>query len=280
MDNKEKDIVLSNNKEITKHQHTIPECYLKNFIDDDSLLYQRDKTLDNSKNTRIVSVDNATVKRKFYTLKGSHPMLMETDIYGNLLEKDYPKMYNYLISKNPEDLDLSTKESILIFFFSLYCRTPKHFNIFLKSVPNEYLFELDKIKEDYKIAHFKDVVMGMVDAHKWKKFTMITSVDSSEFITCDNPLIIQNKLGQLETHTFGSQRIVDYNIAIPLNRKKCLLLTNFIDHNNQIIYNHSGNFRIYQGTANQEYVDNINLLLQGTSERYIYGSKKGLNIDL
>ncbi|MBA3682337.1 MAG: DUF4238 domain-containing protein [Bacteroidetes bacterium] len=278
MDNKEKDIVLSNNPVLTKDQHTIPECYLKNFIDDDSLLYQRDKTLDDSKNSRVVSIEKATVKRKFYTLNGSYPMLMETDIYGNVLEKDYPKMYVYLISKNPEDLDLSTKESILIFFFSLYCRTPKHFDIFLKSVPNEYLFELDKIKEDYKIAHFKDVVMGMVDAHISKKFTIITSVDSSEFISCDNPVIIQNKLGQLETYTFGSQRIVNHNIAIPLNRKKCLLLTNFIDQNDQIIYNHSDNFKIYQGNATKEYVNNINLLLRGTSERYIYGSKKGLNI--
>ena len=200
-------------QQITKYQHTIPKCYLKNFSDDGISICRKFKAPhtghDSERNKEFnkpLALKNATVVEDFYTVKsGNNPMVVEEIVYANLIENDYPDIYKLLIDADNKDFDMKQRTKILSFFLSLHSRTPKQFELFFETIPESYQYELDKIKEDYKGAHIKDVLPALLGAHEFKVVRIARITDSSEFITSDNPVLIIGPDGNLKNHNYKQQ---------------------------------------------------------------------------
>lgn len=264
----------------TKHQHTIPGCYLRNFSEDGYKISRKLKKISICEDELIkelnkkVSIKSSTVIDDFYTLdKFINPMIIETDIYANTIENKYTDIYNILTSNSI--FDMSMRTYILMFFLSMYNRTPKQFEKFLQLVPSEYLFEKQKIINDYKVLHIKVDLQKMIEAHQFKIFEIIESIGSCEFITCDNPVLIVNKYGLLVTDIFKEKFNINNTIIIPINNKKCLIMSNILE--NDIISKNFYNKILYKEVDNS-IVSSINLLTLDNADKYYFGKGEFFNL--
>ena len=149
----------------TTKQHTTPKCYLKNFSEDRTKIFQKSKTvhIDNETvakelNKAISIKKKATVVADFYTVKsGREPMLIETLIYDRGIENHYPRIYKLLINPEVQGFNIEERTQLLMCLLSLHCRTPKQFRLFfefVKPMVNDPV-EMEKIREDYKAVHVK-----------------------------------------------------------------------------------------------------------------------------
>lgn len=267
----------------TKSQHTTPKCYLKNFSEDGKTVHRKYKRVDsddlrNKELQQPVSLKSATVRDNFYTVSsGREPMLVETLIYSREIENYYPKYYEMLV--NPNIIGLPTMEDrsrMLMCMLSLHCRTPKQFNLFFETVPEEFKNELDTIKEDYKGAHLIKVLPNFIEAHQFKIIQVARITDTSQFITSDNPVLIVDSEGNLKNTDFREQFNMDNKIMIPLDTKHCLILThgyykNGIPLQDKAFYN-----KIQRIDVDCGFTQNINRLMLGSGDQCYYGSQKYL----
>lgn len=274
-------------KQYTKNQHTVPKCYLKNFSDKEHYIHKKQKVFNESKehvdrDLKIpFSLKKATVVKDFYTVKsGNDPMLVETLIYANEIEDRYPKMYDILTNKNIDSFDMKERTWILTCLLSLHCRTPKQFNLFIQSIPSDYSYEIDKIKEDYKAAHIKDILPRFIEAHQFKRIIIAKIENTSEFITSDNPVIILGRENTIKDNDFQEQFNSENIIFIPLDRKHCFILTHAIDKNGlradgKGFYNKIE--RVKAEELDPNFVFRMNTLTIQNADKYCFGSKKYLD---
>ena len=254
---------------------------MKNFSDDGHNLFKKEKKA-NVKQEKVlkdlnkpVSLKKATVEDNFYTVKsGNDPMLIETKIYANEIENRYPGIYNLLIDPNKNGFDMMERNWILGCLLSLHCRTPKQFRLFESTIPDSYAFEIDKIREDYKGAHLLNVFPKFIEAHRFKRVIVAKITDTSEFITCDNPLLIIGSDNALKNNSFKEQFNSDNLLTIPLDKKHCVILTHARDKNGikadgKVFYN-----RIERMDVDCSFSQNVNWLTLDSADKYYYGSEK------
>jgi hypothetical protein len=265
-------------------QHTTPKCYLKNFSADGKFVFRKHKRVDkvervNKELKQPVSLKSATVRDNFYTVQsGNEPMLVETLIYDREIENFYPTYYKIFTDSTIVGLpSMEDRSRALMCLLSLHCRTPKQFENFLKEVPKEFNYELDKIKEDYKGAHLVKTLTSFVEAHQFKIFRIATISDSSEFITSDNPVLIINKDGYLVNSEFREQFNKNNKIIIPLDPKHCCIMTNASDRNGielggKLFYN-----KIERIDVDCKFVQQVNFHMMGSADKYLFGSENYLN---
>lgn len=264
--------------------HTTPKCYLKNFSDDGKSIYRKHKRADsgeriNKELIRPVSLKSATVRDNFYTVQsGNEPMLVETLIYEREIENYYPTYYELLTdSKNVGLPTMEDRSRALMCLLSLHCRTPKQFEYFFDQIPEHLNPQLDKIKEDYKGAHLLKTLTNFIEAHQFKIFRVATISDTSEFITSDNPVLIINKEGHLVNSDFAQQFNRDNTIIIPLDPKRCCILTGAFDRNGIDVYGKVFYNKIDRIDVDCSFVQNVNYHMMGSAEKYLFGSEKYLN---
>ncbi len=267
---------MSNTQE-TKNQHTVPKCFLKNFSDDGITIYRKYKRAGNSElmnPIRLKGKNGATVKYKFYTLDFKYPMLVESNIYGNLIENQYNDIFDILVDDNKMCVTQEERCKILMSLLSLHCRTPKQFNLFFKQIPSEYKYEIDKIKEDYKVAHIKEILPKFIESHQFKIFKIFNIKDSSEFITCDNPVLILGENNQLKNNDYREQFNKDNIIVIPISSKYCCVLSNRngISLDSKLFYN-----RIERIPVDCSFTQGVNFLTLQSAENEYYGTKRYMN---
>lgn len=264
-----------------KDQHTVPKCYLKNFSEDGSNIFRKFKKVTKEDLTNIelrkpTSLKKATTKEHFYTVdKGTEPMVIESIFYSREIENYYPKYYELLINPKISKLEsLDDRSRILMCLLTLHCRTPKQFNYFFKSVPENFQDRIDLIKEDYKTSHIGNTLINFIQTHEYKTITIVKINDSSEFITSDNPVLILNPNGELINHKFKEQFNKDNVILIPLDHKHCCILKNATDKNGisidgKVFYN--GIKRIEE---NCNFAWEINAKMIKSADLVCYGREK------
>jgi hypothetical protein len=267
----------------THNQHTVPVCFLKNFSDDKMRIFQKlkkvqidDEVVKNELKKPISLKKKATVEKDFYTIKsGREPMLVETMIYDREIENHYPRIYDLLINPQVKGFNMEERTQLLLCLLSLHCRTPKQFRLFFDTmIPESALYEIDKIKEDYKGVHVKDILPNFIAAHQFKIIRIAKITDTSEFITSDNPVLIVDSKGNLMNHKYREQFNIDNKILIPLDKKHCCILTDATDKNGISIYNKVFYNIIERIEVDCSFTQNTNYLMLGSADKYYYGSEK------
>jgi hypothetical protein len=265
----------------TRRQHTVPKCYLKNFSDTGHNLFKKEKKA-NLKQEEIlkdlnkpVSLKIATVVDDFYTVdSGNDPMLIETRIYANEIENRYPAIYNLLIDPSINGFDMMERPWILSCLLSLHCRTPKQFRLFELTIPESHTFEKDIILEDYKGAHLLRTFPKFMETHEFKRVIIAKITDTSEFITCDNPLLIIGSNNTLKNNSFEEQFNSENLITIPLDKKHCCILTHARDKHGtdaegKVYYN-----KIERMDVDASFSNSANMFILDSADKYYYGSEK------
>lgn len=264
----------------TKDQHTVPKCYLKNFSPDGKRIFQKFKRVDslavlrNKELKRPISLKSATVVENFYTLADSNnDMLIESDFYANFIENEYSEVYDLLVNPKIDKFDMDQRRKLINFFISLHVRTPKQFEVFFNTVPESYKYEIEKIKEDYKLAHVKDVFRNAVIAHEFKVVHIFRLIDNSEFITSDNPVLFVNRFGALVSNYFEEQFNIDNKIFIPIDKKHCCILSegsdvNGISFREKCFYN-----KVVRKDVNVDFASQVNLMMFDNAHKFLFGSE-------
>lgn len=270
----------------TTRQHTIPQCYLKNFSQDrvkifqkSKVVYVNDEAVSKELNKPVSIKKKATVVNDFYTVSnGREPMLIETLIYDREVENHYPTYYNLLIDPTVAGFDMEQRSRLLMCLLSLHCRTPKQFKLFfdfVKPIVNDEA-KMEKIKEEHKALHVKEILPKFIEAHQFKIIRIARITDTSEFITSDNPVLIVDDKGNLKNHQYREQFNIDNKILIPLDNKHCCIFTNATDRNGISIYNKVFYNKIERVDVDCSFTQNVNHLMLGSADKVYFGSEKYL----
>lgn len=264
----------------TRNQHTTPACYLKNFSGDKSFIHRKFKKVFTTEEAlakeihQPAAISKATVVKDFYTVKqGNEPMLIETLIYAQVIEQAYPKIYNFLVDIDCKDFTMEQRSQLLMFFMSLHCRTPKQFKFFSEQIPSDFLPEKDKIMEDYKAAHVSEVLPNIIAAHEFKKIKVARIRDTSEFLTCDNPVLIIGEDGELKNHIYTEQFNPKNRIIVPIDNKRCLIFTHCLDKNGSDAHGKLFYNRIERVEVDCSFTQNVNYKILESADKFYFGSE-------
>lgn len=258
----------------TKNQHTVPQCYLKNFSADGLKIFGKEKIPDtNPKTPRNYElkkgryIESQTIVLDHYTLNNSpDPMIIERDFYAYKAEKDYTELYNILIDPNVTTITPLERCKIFTSLLSLHCRTKKQFDIFLE-IAKEHTTPEDVIKaeQDYKVAHLEMTLLNFIAAHQNKTIAVITISDHTEFLTSDNPILIINRKEEIKNWDFREQFNPDNQIILPINPKTCVVFAQAKDPKDQFV--------IHRMTRDIKYVQEQNFMQIDSAEKTIYGTE-------
>jgi len=206
------------------HQHFIPRSYLNNFGERDN-----DKCIIHGKridDTKIIplSTRDICVNKNLYTIP-TNDENRKFDIehfYADKVDRKFPEVYKILADKNIQTIDFETRLKIVSTTLSLYFRTPKFLNIqnqLFERIVNEFskntieetitltflneTLTINKKEAEHLIKEKKEnnrVQFLFEHLQNYEKFVQSKLVDNmcvyhisddSEFITCDNPVIIR-----------------------------------------------------------------------------------------
>ncbi|WP_456442250.1 DUF4238 domain-containing protein [Psychroserpens sp.] len=279
-----------------KHQHFIPQTYLRKFAhsnkEDKYLVYAYNK-LDNKTKSNI-SVKDICVDTDLYTLNhlpGEEKYRIE-DFFNESIESNYPKVYDLLVKKKKKFITGEERTLVLYTTLSMYFRTPKILNQFVNfsskliedlkkdkdietinflgnnfSLSDKSIGKLRKeIKEKHRIDYVQTQLLLLNDFVKHKAFdgfAILELVGEQEFITSDNPVIIDN------LSSYGFDLFDPGNtIYIPLDNKHALFIAPQQEKAiiNQVFYQRDNFF--------QHVI--INHLVFISAERWIIGTMKGI----
>jgi hypothetical protein len=277
-----------------KHQHFIPQTYLKKFAhtrkEDKYFVDAYDKIL--KKHISDISVKNICVETDLYTLKhlGDKDKFKIENFFSNSIESKFPNVYNILVKQKKEFINMQEREDILYTTLSMYFRTPKVLNNFVEfilKIHNDVndniklinflgydidinckeFSELRKIiKEKNRLQYIKTQLYLLDEFVKFKKFdgiVVLELIGDQEFITSDNPVDITSHLGGF--NLFDSNN----SIYVTLDHKHALYIA---PKNEQSIINQ---VTYQKDNFNQHLV--LNHSVYDNAERWIIGSKNGIN---
>lgn len=258
----------------TKKQHTVPQCYLKNFSADGLKIFGKEKISDTNPNIprnyelkKGKYIESQTIVLDQYTLNNSpDPMIIERDFYAYKTEKDYSELYNILIDPNVTTITPLERCKIFTSMLSLHCRTKKQFDLFIE-IAKEFTTpeDLIKAKQDYKVAHLEMTLLNFIAAHQNKAIAVITISDHTEFLTSDNPILIINKKEENKNWDFREQFNPDNQIILPINPKTCVVFAQAKKPKDLFI--------IHRMTRDIKYVQEQNFMQIHSAEKTIYGSE-------
>ena len=247
------------------HQHFIPRSYLNNFgIKIKDKCFISGKKLDSSK-IYSLSTKDICVDKNLYTIPTSDEN-KKFDIehfYANNIDSKFPEIYKILKDKNITNIDFETRLKIITTSLSLYFRTPKYLNIqnaffdkivseLIKDSPeDEIMISLFDEKIIIKKSEAKQIIKEKRENNRikflfehlqnYEKFVQSKLVDTicvyhisdeSEFITCDNPVIIRPFANptdpQFDYTIYYNQEINPFDssnmIHLPIDNKTILII--------------------------------------------------------
>lgn len=241
---------VSSNFMKKRHQHFIPRTYLKHFKNSTESEQVNVYNKVEEKHVNSIGINDICVEKDFYTLKnltGDDKLALE-EYFDKEIESKYSIIYNLLVKEKPNKITLEQKIDILKTTLSMYFRTPKVLNQFLKKIDDfvdnliksEEVDEIEfkgiviqingktkeeikkEIREHIRIDYLSIQLNFFEEFVKYKIYdgmTVIENVSEYEFYTGDNPVNFLNRHG-------NSNLIFDINnsIYIPLNPTHCLFI--------------------------------------------------------
>ena len=279
-----------------KHQHFIPQTYLRKFAHsnlEDTYLVDAYNKLDCQTKSNI-SIRDICVDTDLYTLDhlpGEQKYRIE-DFFNENIESNYPKIYDLLVKKKEKFISGEERTLILYTTLSMYFRTPKILNQFVNfstkliddlkkekdiktinflgnniNLSAKSYRELKKeIREKHRINYIQTQLLLLNEFIRHKAFdgfAVLELIGDQEFITCDNPVIIENLSG-LGFNLFDPGN----TIYIPLDNKHALFIGPQQEESilNQVFYQRDDFFLHVI----------VNHLLYTSAERWIIGTSKGI----
>lgn len=238
----------------TKRQHFVPRVYLKNFAKKDGDTWLIDSVnKENPSHHFSDNIDNVCVKKNLYTLTGGTEEERQAieNFYQNI-ETKYYRVYSKLVDSNVREIEDEEKQVIIAFLTTLLFRNlswverynefversfnkayalckqhgKKKFNYFGKQISfenknfEEVLNEhLTSIKEG-QVSVQVDVALRLSQIRAKDEF-FVTELgeENSNFITSDNPVVIQSE-NKGHIMPFDPENI----LSLPLNNKFFLYL--------------------------------------------------------
>ncbi|MES2764219.1 MAG: DUF4238 domain-containing protein [Bacteroidota bacterium] len=294
-----------------KRQHYVPRTYLRNFATEQAggEYYIHALPIDNPEKERIfeLNITNVCLARHLYTLPGEtahERMLLET-FYSTELEQHYQRLYQILI--DPDKIEITPKERELIIstVVTMFYRTTlwiNQHNEFAKRTLTLLYETCKQTNKDYFISEGEKISIAgktleeiitenKIESRPMQVLTqletafkliqqrmqtdgiMVTKLldDNCEFITSDNPVLVQSINGG-RTTPFDPKNL----IKVPLDKKHMLLLMPYAEKDTMhriIRHNETGVVcNVKTLTSNSSQFTN--------SERFVLGAESSLNIYL
>ena len=210
------------------NQHYVPRCYLKNFAEKKGKEFFIDVYDQKEDRYFKANIKKICSEIDFYTLNETNSigndLLIIEKMYANGFEPLYPKAYNLLTNKNVFHLSDLQRGEILLAIFQFYIRNPNFLNRIIATHKNSIKSLYDNAKrinakgmtyleEDFSFREYElDAIMNFFEKkainefkekhlsglreisnfHEHAKFEVIHIGDNSEFISSDNPLIMED----------------------------------------------------------------------------------------
>ncbi|MEI6349313.1 MAG: DUF4238 domain-containing protein [Bacteroidota bacterium] len=287
------------NESETIKQHFVPRTYLKNFgykKNDDFYVnvLPKNQLIEDifESNTKNICAEN-----HLYTLNGDieSRQLLE-NIYSNVFENEYPDLFNILTNDNINEISKRKRKAIISAIITMFYRTKKwlnEINNFNDETLNKIFLFCKQFKLDYYIDTYGDKVsiigkniqelkqnkrkdtripfvliqletaLKLIELKQNDNINVYKIIDNCEFITSDNPVFAIN-INNKKTIPFD----LDNAYYLPISNKYLLSIfpREGLPLNNKII-------RI---SMSNEQVKKMNKLQLINSDKFIIGSKKGL----
>jgi len=288
----------------SKNQHYIPQSYLRNFAheirkkgaEEEYYVYVRFR----GEKFHSVNIRNICSENYFYTLPEVDEKFKNfiEKSYADKIDVLYPKIYNLITDDNYQSISESQRAEIIVGCLTLYFRTPRFFKTIEENckllIEDLKKYHFDKTEKQFTTYLYKQVDLQALDfekvsydfQNKQKAFILREHyriladflgfkqhagigisklVDESEFITCDNPVIIRNsKTGKL------FDLYDPYNvIMLPINNK---YLITILPNSEESLF-HSFN-RI---ESNFIQTLTVNIDIEKNSDLWIIGTQKSID---
>lgn len=278
------------------NQHFVPRCYLKNFSDKVAKDYFVN-VFDKLKNKHFrTNIKNICSETNLYTLDEDNEinqdLLAVEKLYSDFIEPMYLRAYEILIDNNRFEISEKERIEIIIGALHLYMRNPRILNRILlynrieisKAYDNAILknskgmtymdedfsfrewnkeqiikFFAKKSTNLFKEKHFYNTGKISLFHENIKIEVNIAREHDSEFLTSDNPLVVEDFITK-EEDLFSKA----VELFIPLNNKFVLKLY----HDNKKVAN-----KIYRAYIPNGNVSTINSALIEKSSRFVIGNK-------
>jgi hypothetical protein len=295
-------------QDLVKRQHYVPRTYLKNFSSKQTRDEHFIKALpiEEPRPEKIfeMNVKNVCLERNLYTLPGEtaqEKMLLEK-FYSDEIEQHYNKIYALLTDPAKTTISSEERELIISTVITTFYRTTKwinQHNDLMKRVYNQmfslcqqagkdyFLFEgtkisikdktLDELLQEHKVENRPgqvitqlEVALKLIQVRIQSDNIFISKLvdDDCEFITSDNPVVLQNIKGG-HIAPFDPSNIM----KLPLDKKHMLFLMPDADEEaRQLIVRHnvSGLF-----CKTEKLISNAEQFQK--ADRFILGDDSSLN---
>lgn len=246
-------------QDLVKRQHYVPRTYLKNFSSKQAgeEYYVKVLPIETPQSDKIfeINIKNVCLERNLYTLPGEtleQKMLLEK-FYSGEIEQHYNKIYNILTDPIKTNVTVEERELIISTVVTMFYRTTKwinQHNDLMKQVYAQMFSLCQQTGKDYflfegiKISIKDKSLEGLLKEHKIENrpgqvitqlevalkliqirsksdniFISKLSDGDSEFITSDNPVVIQNLKGG-HIAPFDPSNLM----KLPLDKKHMLFL--------------------------------------------------------
>jgi len=276
-----------------KHQHFIPKSYLKYFAAKKDGQFWVDSLLKGeNEEIKTLPTTNVCVQKNLYTFPFNSPgeRFALEKFYAVEVDAVYPEVYEMLVNPNITVIGKEDKRKILNTILSLFFRTPRFLNyktgnddaIFDKiaaTVNNpdqeisiglrkgeEIRFkrkEIDEIRQQRKQKMKENFLIGHFG--EWQDFVnykmecgmeIISTADDVPIITSDNPVVIMDMDGRLNTeNVFHHDNIIE----VPINRNTYLIIyPNSISENARL--------RITRANRDRQFSAGVNLSTEKNSD--------------
>ena len=277
------------------NQHYVPRAYLKNFSIKIGKGFYVD-VYDKQENKYFkTNIKNICSEVDLYTLEEGNKIAQDLfiieKIYSNGIEPLYQTAYQILTNHAISVISDVQRVEILLAIFQLYLRNPRilkrslsfHKNEILKGCKEQkaknakgitYLgedFSFRDYSEDQIVTFFENKVTKefkekhiagigeIANFHEHAKFDISVIRDNAEFITSDNPLVLEDSLTDNEDPMLRSKEFI-----IVLNKKVALRL--YHDHTKHLN-------RIYRHYIPNGSVTMINNTILEQSTRFVIANK-------
>lgn len=281
-----------------KHQHVIPQTYLRKFShrNDRGTFFINGFDIQTETIKKDLSVKDVCVEKNFYTIKSLgevHKHLLD-DYFRENIENQYSNAYKILVLEKKEKITPEERAVILFTTLSMYFRTPKALNKFAEFIAQMSMYfegkntksEIDflgynvsledesfkKIKKEVKETHRINYLQTQIHLlGQFIKFrirdgiSVIELVGDNEFITSDNPVDIASSF-DASFHLFSDNNA----IYVPLDPKHVLFIS-------PPKMEASLDFVSHQRDNNSVHLV-VNYSVSKNAERWVLGTENGINL--
>jgi len=296
------------NKQETKKQHFVPRTYLRNFsFQKNNDFYLNAIPIDNCEETNIFesNIKDMCAENNLYTLIGDTEedrQLLER-LYSDSFESKYKSVYDVLTNDSIIEITREQRTDIIETVITMFYRTKKWINLVndftnqglekaydlnIQFGNSSFTFEgkrisidgktINDLKREFKVnSRVSQVIkqlqfaLKLVEIRRSDNINVFKIIDDGEFITSDNPVIIQNINGK-RTIPFD----VDNVFYLPISKK---YLLSIFPREFPIVYNKIIRLNL-SGAQGLKYINNFNSFQIHNSDKFVIASQDSLKMHI